>query len=137
MPNMRMNFTNLVTPDVRRLRNSEGENGLLYILSKQWGVELFHEGSQLESHYNRFSSTDSYGINNIPLSDYISLDCRVTVHAESYPCNLLSFSITILLTFTSASYVGLPNLDHAVFQDGYKKGTHLRPYVEIGSRRGV
>jgi hypothetical protein len=43
-----------------------------YIPCKQWGVELLCEGEQ---HSGRFSRSGSYGT-NLPLSDYIILDCH-------------------------------------------------------------
>ena len=50
-----------------------------YIPTKEWGVELLRDGDKLAQHSGRFSSqAGSYGTTLRP-SDYIVLDCRITL----------------------------------------------------------
>ena len=54
-----------------------------YIPSKQWGVELLHEGDRLKQHSCRFSGSGAYG-NDLMLSDFIILDCRTSQPRRSH-----------------------------------------------------
>ena len=89
-----------------------------YIPSKQWGVELLHDGSMLEGHCSRFSSSGSYGT-TLALSDYIILDCLkkrpVKRHAgrhSLFHCFFKSFD-----SLTISSDTDIPKLYHVVFDE--------------------
>jgi len=55
-----------------------------YIPVKEWGVELVREGDRLAQHSGRFSSKGPYK-KDLPLSDYVILDCRQTHPQVPHP----------------------------------------------------
>lgn len=87
----------------------------------KWGIELTRAGSRLDEHSSRFAKSGGYGawLKSGDMDDYILLDCRTSTPRKQFP------GISILLWLTYLFYynilLGIQNLFHVVFQDGYRK----------------
>jgi hypothetical protein len=53
-----------------------------YIPIKKWGVELLHDGHDIQGHLSRFEGSDAYA--SFDLDDYIVLDFRTTEPQETH-----------------------------------------------------
>ena len=57
-----------------------------FIPSKKWGIDLLHDGSNLEEHWSRFRLGGAYGawLKTSDMADYIVLDFRSTRPQKSH-----------------------------------------------------